>query len=225
MTKSTSALFNDGDIPVLRFEESDDFQKYSSKTSATSHAESKSISAAHDDPYSELKQKQESLLKLRQDLDRTQRETEELEARRSKEERFSNGRRDISEKISRSISRLERELYNAQKIIEEITLARESYQRHFDILRAIHPETWKRNNLDEELDRSIGAVEDAEDAFNKSSRRLTTVLPDSSTTKSVMDSSLGFSHDFLSCMRMGLAFTLPLAFLLGGLVLLMKYLN
>lgn len=225
MTKSTSALFNDGDIPVLRFEESDDFQKYSSKTSAPSRAESKSASSSHDDPYSELKQKQESLLKLRQDLDRTQRETEELEARRRKEERFSNGRRDISEKISRSISRLERELYNAQKIIEEITLARESYQRHLDALRSIHPESWKRSTLDEELDRSIGAVEDAEDAFNKSSRRLTTVLPDNSTSKPVLDGGFPFPYDFLSCMRLGLAFTLPFVLLLIGVVLLMKYLN
>lgn len=225
MTKSTSALFNDNDIPVLRFEESDDFQKYSSKSSATSRSESKSVDSSHADPYTELKQKQESLLKLRQDLDRTQRETEELEARRRKEERFSSGRRNISEKISRSVSRLERELYNAQKIIEEITLARESYQRHLDALRAIHPETWKRATLDEELDRSIGSVEDAEEAFNKSSKRLSTILPESPTAKSTIHGGLSLPYDFLSCMRLGLAFTLPFILLLVGVVFLMKYLN
>lgn len=225
MTKSTSALFNDGDIPVLRFEESDDFQKYSSKAATSSHTESKTSSSAHEDPYSELKQKQESLLKLRQELDRTQRETEELEARRRKEERFANGRRDISEKISRSLSRLERELYNAQKIIEEITLARESYQRHLDAMRSIHPESWKRSTLDEELDRSIGAVEDAEDAFNKSSRRLSTVLPESSSTKAGLDGGFSLPQDFLSCMRLGLAFSLPFMLLIIGVLIFMKYHN
>ncbi len=225
MTKSTSAIFNDGDIPVLRFEESDDFQKYSSKAATSSHAESKPASSTHEDPYSELKQKQESLLKLRQELDRTQRETEELEARRRKEERFANGRRDISEKISRSLSRLDRELYNAQKIIEEITLARESYQRHLDALRSIHPESWKRGTLDEELDRSIGAVEDAEEAFNKSSRRLTTVLPENSGAKAALNGGFTLPQDFLSCMRLGLAFTLPFMLLIISVLLLMKYIN
>lgn len=221
-------MFYDREAPVLRFEESDDFNEYSSapaKAHASTHGPGaapvyiSSASLGAEDPFSELKHKQESLLKLRQELERTQREAQELEAQRGKEERFTSGRREITEKISRNLARLERELYNAQKIIEEITVARESFEHHLEALRTIRPEAWNRADLNEELDRAIGAVEDAENEFGKASRRLATVLPEGSQAAFLAGVPHGspLPQDFRSWMLAGLAFTLPL---LAGMAVL-----
>lgn len=220
---ATSSMYYDREAPVLRFEESDDFSDYAAKPNGHGHAVSQSapVSTGGEDPFTELKHKQESLLKLRQELERTQREAQELEAQRSKEERFTNGRRDITEKVSRNLARLERELYNAQKIIEEISVARESFEHHLEALRTIRPETWKRCDLNEELDRAIGAVEDAENEYGKASRRLATVLPESSQASFLAGSQLGggaLPQDFQGWLRAGFAFTLPL---LAGIAVLM----
>ena len=100
--------------------------------------------------------------------EKTQREAQELEARRSKEERFVNGRREICERLSRNLAKLERELYNAQKAVEEISSTREDFQQHLDTLRSLEPAT----QVADEMDRAIGAVEDAENEFSKTTRRL-----------------------------------------------------
>lgn len=220
---ATSSMYYDREAPVLRFEESDDFSDYAAKPNGHSQVVNHSapVSSGSDDPFSELKSKQESLLKLRQELDRTQREAQELEAQRLKEERFTTGRREITEKVSRNLARLERELYNAQKIIEEISVARESFEHHLEALRTIRPEAWKRCDLNEELDRAIGAVEDAENEFGKASRRLATVLPEGSQASFLVGSQLSggaLPQDFQSWLRAGFAFTLPL---LAGIALLM----
>jgi len=205
MTRSATALMLDADEPALRFEES-----ASVPASPAYHNSPLSpASGENGDPYNSLKRKQEELLKIRQQLEKTERETNELESLRRKEDRFDSGRREMTEKLSRSLVRLERELYAAHKAIEEIGLAKEAYQRHLDVMRALQPEAWHRGNLEAELERAIGAIEDAEEEFGKTSRRLASVLPGE---QAVLESKTSGSlpQDFVGWMRCGAAFTLPL---------------
>ena len=206
MPRSAHALL-EADEPALRFEEVN-------RGPATSSLHLNAIrrEPTDNDPYTSLKQKQEELLKIRQQLEKTERETNQLETLRRKEERFDTGRREMSEKLSRSLARLDRDLYNAQKAIEEITAARDSYQRHLEVMNGLKPEAWQRGNLDEELDRSIGAIEDAEDEYGKVTRRLASVLPEESAAIERHASGTGgaMPQDFVAWMRCGLAFTLPL---------------
>jgi len=225
MAKSNLVSF-DEHAPVLRFEESDDFQTFHTKAGNYAASAPSPGVGVSEDPFSELKEKQESLLRIRQELEKTQREAQDLEVRKNKENRFNTGRRDISEKVARSLGRLERDLYNAQKAIEEISVARETLQHHLDGLRSIQPEAWKRVHLDEELDRAITAVEDAENDFAKTSRRLSTVLPDHGHGSGHSATSLsGLTHDFATWLRLGLAFTLPLIVTTLVVVVLVKFFN
>jgi molecular chaperone GrpE (heat shock protein) len=221
----TNLLPFDENAPVLRFEDSDDFNPQpirSGNYAAAAQAPSMTIS---EDPFSELKEKQESLVRIRQELERTHRETQELEIRKQKEGRFANGRREVCEKLTRSLGRLERDLYNSQKAIEEISVARETLQHHLESLRAIQPEAWKRANLDEELDRAIVSVEDAENDFAKSSRRLASILPESNSSAALSSGGFAMPQDFMACLRLGFAFTLPLIATAIITVLLVKLLN
>jgi hypothetical protein len=69
---------------------------------------SKPAYAVEDDRYAELHDKQTNMVRLQQELERTRREARELELRRAKEERFDDGRREIAERLARSLAKLER---------------------------------------------------------------------------------------------------------------------
>ena len=197
------------DEPALKFEEPSASRHVATAPQPGVYQHiSENQAATHDDPYASLKNKQEHLLKLRQELERTERETSQMEALRKKEDRFDSGRREIAEKLSRALVRLDRELYNAQKAIEEINAARDLYQRHLDVIRTLHPERWDRSNLDGELDRSIAAIEDAEIEFSKTSRRLASTLPGEAGIE--LAGAASFPRDFKTWLRIGFAASLPL---------------
>ncbi len=207
MSRTTTASLLMQDEPILKFEESNGYRQSPANAGFASSSESE------DESYGSLKRKQEELLKLRQELERTEREASQLETQRRKEERFATGRREMTEKLSRSLVRLERELYNNQKAIEEITTARDLYQRHLDVLQSVRPESWQRANLDAELERAIGAIEDSEDVYGKTSRRLANVIPGEAAALEA-ESRPAFPTDFMSWMFFGFAFTLPIALII-----------
>lgn len=211
MAKVTSAFFDDDGAPELRFEDS---SVAAAAAQAPRRAANYGAAAAapaygvEDTRYSELNDKKADMLRYQQELEKTQREVREMEARRAKEDRFNDGRREICERLSRSLSKLDRELYNAQKAAEEISAASEIYQQHLETLRSLVVDA---NQHDEdELDRAIGAVEDAENEFSKTSRRLATALPQLGT-EGFAPVSAGLPQNFGAWFRAGAAFSIPLA--------------
>ena len=206
MAKVTSSYFDIEDTPELKFEEAkaQPEARLAANYAVAAHAPAYGVEA---DPYAELVQKQESMLKLQQELERTRREAQELEQRRAREDRFSEGRRSITEKLSRSLAKLDRELYTAQKAVEEISAARECYHHHLESLRSLQPCANGHHDA-EEMDQAIGAVEDAENEFGKTSRRLAAVMPQLDTGAHA--AAPGMPSDFATWLRCGLAFTLPL---------------
>ncbi len=78
-------------------------------------------------------------------------------------------------------------------------------------MQGLQPESWQRGNMDAELDRAITAIEDAEEEFGKVTRRLASVLPgEHSAVDASQSSATALPKDFMTWMRFGLAFTLPL---------------
>ena len=220
MTRPSAASLFAEDEPILRFEES----SAPVGRTRTAHLATEIAPEADDASYGSLKRKQEELLKLRQQLERTERETSQLEVQRRKEERFATGRREMGEKFSRSLVRLERELYTAHKAIEEITAARDLYQHHLEVLRSLQPEAWQRGDLDGELDRAIAAIDDSEVEFGKTSRRLAASLPGEAAATAALNSPL--PQGFFSWLSAGFAFTLPaMAALLFIAVMVFKVLR
>jgi hypothetical protein len=208
MPKITS-FFDEQDAPELRFEEPETAHNRQPKRAAN-YAASAAMPAVGISPDSagELKMKQAMALKLQQELDRTQREARELELRQQKEDRFHDGRRDMCERLSRGLAKLDRELHNSQKAVEEISLAREVYQHHLDTLRNISPELIKQTHDEDVLDHAVGAVEDAEAEFGKANHRLASVMPG---VAQHVGAPGALPQDFGTWFRMGFAFTLPLA--------------
>src|SRR6188768_2535630 len=203
MTRPSAASLFAEEEPILRFEEA----SAPAARPRKSHPVSEPAPEIDDASYGSLRRKQEELLKLRQQLERTERETSQLDNQRRKEERFTTGRSDLTEKLSRSLVRLERELYSSQKAIEEITAARDQFQHHLEVLKALQPEAWQRGDLDGEIDRAIAAIDDAEVEFGKTSRRLAATLP--GETKGEAATGGAMPKGFTSWLAAGFAFMLP----------------
>ena len=225
MTKTAApTVLYEEDHDILRFEEDDDFGPSHTAKAPINHHDH--AAETEEGGYIDLKRKQEELLHLRHALQEKERETTHLEARKQKEEHVTSGRREMCERFSRTLVRLERELYNAQKAIEEITVARDQFDRHHNLLRALQPEAWQRANLDAELDHALGAIEDAEEEYGKTMRRLASML-DGQSTANGSGSTVGgavLPGGFVDQLRFGFAFTLPLGIIVFAAIILAKIL-
>ncbi|MFM2168657.1 MAG: hypothetical protein RIS79_3028, partial [Verrucomicrobiota bacterium] len=129
-------------------------------------------SATLDDVDHKVKAAQEQLLQLRMQQEEIERQKQHLETLRVKQERFVAGKRDLLDKLARSSCSVERDLYDAQKRVEELSLTHDEFRRHHDILKSLQPEKWHRSQVDEELDQAVAAIEDAEADYSKGMRRL-----------------------------------------------------
>lgn len=175
----------------------------------------------------EVKEAQERLLKLRQEQEEAERQKQHLEELQIKQDRFVTGKRDMSEKLAKSIAALERELYDAQKLVEELSTAKDSFNHHLEILKAQQPERWNRTQVNAELDRAIVAIEDAQGDYSKGMRRLAALKPvDTSEVGGIAAEASGLGRfgadDAGAWMRRGFAFTLPLMGALFVTLLLAK---
>lgn len=187
--------------------------------------------ASLDNVDQKVKAAQEQLLQLRMQQEEIERQKQHLEALRIKQERFVAGKRDLLDKLGRSNNHVERELYDAQKRVEELSVTHEEFLRHLDILKSLQPEKWHRAQVNEELDSALNAIDDAENDFAKGIRRLQAMGPPESASGApispedsdahVLSPFLSNSDDMMTWMRRGLAFSLPMmATILVAIVLI-----
>ncbi|WP_395731151.1 hypothetical protein [Prosthecobacter sp.] len=171
---------------------------------------------------SKVKAAQEQLQELRRQQEEIERQKQHLEALRIKQERFVAGKRDLVEKITRSASLVERELYDAQKRVEDLAAIHDEFRRHQEILKSLQPEKWHRSQVSEELDGALAAIDDAEGDYAKGIRRLHAMGPqegvsaggpinlDDANAPVAMPAFGSHADDLKTWMRRGFAFTLPL---------------
>ncbi|MBL9115127.1 MAG: hypothetical protein JNJ83_08965 [Verrucomicrobiaceae bacterium] len=155
----------EGDLMI--FEDDGDF--HSARASST----------PIDEVHHQVKEAHEELLQLRLRQEEIERTKQELEIISQKQARFGAGKRDLLEKMGRATISIERELYATQKLVEELSSTHDAYTRHLEVLKSLQPEKWQRSQVGEELDRALAAIDDAEDDYLKSSRRLQSLRPES----------------------------------------------
>lgn len=199
----------DRDENVLVFDDAPEFMEDSSPNDSLENVDQK------------VKAAQEQLLQLRMQQEEIERQKQHLEALRIKQERFVAGKRELLDKLGRCNNHVERELFDSQRRVEELSLVHEEFCRHLNILKGLQPEKWHRSQVDEELEHALAAIGDAENDYAKGLRRLHALAPPESGSQELAGlddaeapvmSSLGGagSDDIASWMRRGFAFTLPL---------------
>jgi len=158
---------------------------------------------------------------LRKRQEQLELEKRDLEEFKQKSEEFERGKRDIIANIKRSLTSIERDDIDAQRMQELLESVRNRFKTLLSDLENIKEQNWSEDNIREELAKSLGVIEDARIEYNKSIAKIEGIklekagaTANSPTSAPILfddhaasfDSNKSFSHWF----RMGLAASLPL---------------
>jgi hypothetical protein len=108
------------------------------------------------------------------ELERLRRRQEELgrqkaglETAARKQEEYERGKRDIIEKLDRSLVLIEKEEVQATQMVELLSTMRQRFKETLAELRNIDEERWPQDGVAEELNKAEAIVEDAKEVYKK----------------------------------------------------------
>jgi chromosome segregation ATPase len=170
------------------------------------------------DPHStehldeQVQKAQDELAQLRKRQELIERQKRELEEMSKRQDQFTAGRSEVVEKLTRAVVVLEREKYEAQRRVETLETIDESFRTHLALLDGIDPKDWEGLDLNKELTRAQGAVDDARMEYSKNNPKIASEpSPEQMAAQSDSYASEGGGgRDFKEWLVMGFAFTLPL---------------
>ncbi len=203
------------DNNILRFDEAPEF--------TIGHAEESQM----EDMDQQVREAQHRLSKLRAEQEELEHQRKILENLKQKQERFIAGRKDITEKLERSLRAITDDLEDSRRRVEDMASTQQDFRDRLDELKLFLPERWHRSQLDQELDKAISALIEAETSFEKGIRRVTAHRPSESSPLHLnadrdaedegeysasgrLANALSGADDLGTWVRRGFAFTLPL---------------
>lgn len=162
-------------------------------------------------------QELEALRKRQEQLELEKRELEEF---KRKSEEFERGRRDVIANIRRSLSSIERDELETQRLLELLQGTQTRFKGLLANVEDIKEQSWSEENIRVELTRALGMIEDARMEYNRSVAKIEAVksersgAPASAAPTPVLfdDATSGYDADksFSHWLKIGAAFSLPL---------------
>lgn len=175
----------------------------------------------------QVQKAQEQLIALKRAQETLEKQKRELEELSRRQEQLQQGKTEMVDKFTRAIVVLDREVYDAQKRVEQLQGIHASFMQHVDLLEAINPKGWDGLDLNKELNKALSAVDDSRAEYNKS---LPKINPESDTDSGdPIAATAGYqldygapdsARDFGYWLKAGFAFTLPL-FAVGIIVIVL----
>jgi len=166
----------------------------------------------------QVQKAQEQLIQLKRQQEQIEKQKRELEELSRRQEQFQQGKTEMIEHFTRALVVLERQIYDAQKRVEQLRSINESFIQHLAILEAINPKSWENTDITKELNRALSAVDDARTEYTRSRAVISAeVNEDVLAATNPSADSPGYydapARDFLYWLKSGAAFTLPLLLL------------
>lgn len=160
---------------------------------------------------SEVQRAQEQLLVLKRQQDVIERQKRDLEELSRRQSEFEQGKSEMIEKLTRTLGSVERESMEAQRRHEQLLATRQAFLEHLAVLESIDPKGWDKPNLSKELNRALGAVDDARNDFSKLRVRIRSEAPADSAEEAEGDGGFAPAEgaSFAYWFKCGFAFTLP----------------
>lgn len=182
------------------------------------------LSTEHIDEKVQLAEAQEQQLKRQ--LEQIERQKRELEELGRRQEQFNAGKSEFVDKLTRALVVLEREAFEANKRVELLETIRQSFAQQLETLDAINPKGWEGLDINKELTRALAAVDDARAEYSKSFPKISAAAAAASDSPMahhqpdhyMHEESAGSGSDFVTWLKMGFAFSIPLILL--GLIIL-----
>lgn len=165
----------------------------------------------------QVAQAQERLIALKRQAEQLEREKQKLEELSRRQEQFDSGRTEMVDKFTSSLVHIQRETDQTLKRLEILKNVQASFTDYLHELEAINPKDWAPEELNKELSKALGAVEDARSVYVKAQAQVGADEEVSAVGGAFeVEGGQGFGYWLMA----GFAFTLPLcALILLGLVL------
>ncbi|MGE9268591.1 MAG: hypothetical protein ACQKBY_10875 [Verrucomicrobiales bacterium] len=171
----------------------------------------------YDHKLADAQRQLEFLHAKRAELERQKIELEELNQLKQE---FLNGQLELSEKLSATMTAIEREVYDLRQDIQDMEQTKNSFAKHLARIENINPEAWPKDSLKSELDRALSLIDQADDEYAQAADYFSGQRH-RGLFGSVRSSATGNGRgDFQAQLRHGLAFNLPLL-ILGALALIL----
>ena len=151
-------------------------------------------------------------LRLRQE--QLEKERSQLEELTRKQEEYQFGKKEIMDKLNRSISTFEKEEMQAARMVEILNVMRSKFKDTLNELKSVNEEAWVDETFTAELDKATVLLEDARTTFRKGMAKIEAAgwNKENSVAGSsdIMSSSgEGSAHDVYHWMKVGFAFSAP----------------
>lgn len=170
---------------------------------------------------------QHQLEKLQQQQEIVEQQKIELQELTQRKEEFLEGQISITERMTSTITAVDRELFDMRQEMEDLEQTRKCFAEHLQKIDNINHESWSRDELKHELNRSISMLDHAEDEYDEAlayfaSGSHSSVFGAAKTNKARTSSDTGAaSSEFRAMLKQGMAFNLPIVVL--GLLAIIAY--
>ncbi|MGA3170940.1 MAG: hypothetical protein ABSE62_07975 [Chthoniobacteraceae bacterium] len=161
----------------------------------------------------QVQKAQEQLIQLKRQQEQIEKQKRELEELSRRQEQFQQGRTEMVEHFTRALVVLERQIYDAQKRVEQLRSINESFIQHLSAIEAINPKAWENTDINKELNRALSTVDDARTEYTRSRAVISAEVNEdvlAATSAGATDSAYEAPRDFAYWLKSGFAFTLPL---------------
>lgn len=175
-----------------------------------------------DDYDRKLRDTQEELERNRLQLEELARKKQELEELSMRKRAFLTQQVELSEKLTTAITLIERSLSEIRAEADDLEQCRSCFSSHLEKIEKINPESWSRESVVEKLDRAMVTMDLAADEYDQAAAHFegsrSGAIFGRASKRGRTGRATG-SGEFMSNLRNGLAFNLPIL-VLGGIALL-----
>ncbi len=180
--------------------------------------------AIRDDDYDrKLKAAQDDINRINHQREELERQKAELEELTGRKRTFLSQQAELTEKLTNSLTLIDRELFEIRQESEDLEQCRVCFAAHLDKIQKYNPEQWTRDTLPEKLEKATMAIDIAADEYDQAATHFSTGRsgsifgrPSKRGRSAARNSG---NSEFMSNLRNGFAFNLPII-VLGGVALL-----
>lgn len=175
-----------------------------------------------------LKDAQDELDRIQEQREELARKKSELEELTHRKHQFVSQQAELTEKLTSSITLIDRELFEMRNEAEDIEQCRACFASHLDKIQKFNPDNWTRDNLSEKLERATMAIDLAVDEFDQAAAHFEGnrggAIFGRASKRGRNQQRHGAPSEFMTNLRNGLAFNLPVV-VLGSVALLIYLLK
>lgn len=157
---------------------------------------------------------------LRRRQDELERQKNELSELGRKQAEYDTGKRDIIDKLTRAVGRIERQEERVTRLQELLSVMRARFHDTLSEVRGLNEENWPEDRFEMELNKALVVVEDARTVYRKGLAKIDAANWERSDADSVaslrrdLPQMDGVPRSFLFWLKAGFAFCLPVSILI-----------